>query len=179
MLARRLAGRYAEALFDLAQGQGKTDEWEGQLAALAAAFAAAPDLLAVLMHPEIALPRKQQILREAFRDRVAPEMQAMMSLLLRRGHEPDIATIHEVFRDLWNIARRVTPVVVTTAAPMTDQQRGNLVATLVRRVGTEVQLEQRVDPEIIAGMVVRMGDRVIDASARTVLEELRAVMRGA
>jgi len=179
MLPRHIASRYAEALFDLAQQQGKTEEWGQQLSALAAVLVATPDLQTVLTHPEITLPRKQEILREAFKSRVAPEILGMLSLLIQRSHDPDLATLHDIFQELWDEARQVVPVTVTTAVPLSDGQRSTLLDTLVRRLGVTVQLEPRVDPDIIAGMIVRMGDRVIDASASTTLSALRETMKNA
>jgi F-type H+-transporting ATPase subunit delta len=179
MLPRRIAGRYAEALFDLAEQQGKSEEWERQLDALAVVFAATPELHTVLTHPEITLQRKEQILREAFAGKVAPEILGMVSLLIQRDHDPDIATVHDIFRELWNAARQVVPVTVTTAVPLSDQQRHTLAETLARRLNATIQLHPRVDPGIIAGMIVQMGDRVIDASASTPLAELREAMKNA
>jgi F-type H+-transporting ATPase subunit delta len=179
MLARHIASRYTEALFDLAQGQGNTEEWERQLDALAAVLAATPELRTVLTHPEIALRRKDEILRKAFGGKLAPEILGMLSLLIKRSHDPDLVTIRDIFRELWNAARQVMPVTVTTAVPLSDEQRNALVKTLARRFDATVELQPQVDPAIIAGMVVRMGDRVIDASASNTLAELRETMKNA
>jgi len=179
MLPRHIASRYTEALFDLAQGQGKTEEWERQLGALAAVLDATPELRTVLTHPEIGLRRKKEILRDAFGGKVAPEIIGMLSLLIQRDHDPDLATISDIFREMWNAARQVVPVTVTTAVPLSDSQRNNLHQTLARRLGATVQLEPQVEPAIIAGMIVQMGDRVIDASAQSALNDMREAMKNA
>lgn len=176
MLPRRIASRYAEALFDLAQQQGKTQDWGQQLEALATVFAGTPELRTVLAHPEVTLARKGEILRQAFSARVAPEILAMLEMLIERQHELDLATIHDVFTDLWNVSRQVVPVMVTAAAPLSDAQRQALASTLAARLGARVELQVQIDPELIAGMTVRMGDRVIDASAKSLLEDLREAM---
>lgn len=178
MLARRIASRYMEALFDLAQAQQQTDAWEEQLAALAAVFAATPDLCGVLEHPEIPLARKEQILRDAFGTKVAPEIVTLLTLLIRREHELDLATLHEVYRELRDAARQVVPVTVTSALPLSDGQRQALTQALAARVSGTIQLTMQIDPAVIAGLVVQIGDRVIDASARTTLTALRETMRG-
>jgi len=179
MLPRRIAGRYAEAIFDLAQQQGKTAEYEGELASLAGVITAMPDLVAVLTHPEIPLAQKDTVLRRAFEGKVSRDVLVLLELLIKRGHEPDIATIHELFTARWNAVRRVMPVIVTTPIPLTPPQATTLANVLAKRTGSTIQLHQQVNPEIIAGMVITMGDRVIDASARTTLEQLRASMVGA
>lgn len=91
----------------------------------------------------------------------------------------NIDTIHDIFRQLWDQARRVIPVTVVSAFPLSDVQATTLAQTLARRTGATIQLARNIDPELIAGMVLTIGDRVIDASARTTLAELREAMAGA
>ena len=122
MLQRRIASRYAEALFGLAQQQGKTEIWERELASLGALLASPPELYQVLTHPEIPLRRKETVLKRAFQGKIAEEILAVLLMLIRRGHEPDIDTIHDIYRQLWNQARRVIPVTVTSAVPLSDAQ---------------------------------------------------------
>ena len=178
MLPPRIASRYANALFTLAQSQHTTDAWERELATLAAVMADVPELADVLTHPEIPLARKREIVRTAFQEKVSDAVLAVLLLLLKRGHEPDMATIHAIFLDLWNQARNMVPVSVTSAVPLSEAQTQALTAVLARRTGATIELQRNVDPELIAGMVVTIGDRMIDASARTTLEQLRESMRG-
>ena len=180
MLPRRIAGRYAEALFDLAQQEGKTELWERELASLGMVIAQTPDLTAVLTHPEIPLSRKEHIVQRAFEGKVTPEVLALLFMLIKRGHEPDFDVIHDAYLALWNKARRVLPVQVTTAVPLTPQQKQELIRAVSAHTGyTTIQMHAAVDPAIIAGLVVTLGDRVIDVSAQTVLEELRTALVGA
>ena len=178
MLPRKIASRYAEALFDLAQQQGKTAEYEEALVALAQVIDASSDLREVLTHPEIPLQQKERLINSAFQGKVAPEVLSLLFLLIRRGHDPDMRTVHDIFVLRWNQVRRLQPVTVTSAVPLSGEQTSALASALSRRTGATVQIEQAVDPELIAGIVVRIGDRVIDASARTVLEGLRESMAG-
>lgn len=89
MLQRRIASRYAEALFGLAQQQGKTEMWERELASLGSLIASLPDLYQVLTHPEIPLSRKETVLKNAFQGKIAQEILAVLLMLIRRGHEPE------------------------------------------------------------------------------------------
>lgn len=178
MLPRRIAGRYAEALFNLAQQQGTTAAWGSELEAISRVIEATPELREVLTHPEIPLRRKELVVTQAFGAQIAREVLALLFLLLQRGRDPDITTLHAMYLELWNRARRLLPVTVTSALPMSQEQAQALAQTLARRTGATIQLQQEVDPELIAGLVVRLGDRVIDASARTALQELRESMTG-
>ena len=71
MLQRRIASRYAEALFGIAQQQGKTEVWEAELASLGAALDSSPELYQVLTHPEIPLRRKETVLKRAFQGKIS------------------------------------------------------------------------------------------------------------
>ena len=118
MLQWKIASRYAEALFDLAQQQGKTDMWEQELASLGTLIASTPDLYQVLTHPEIPLRQKDTLVKRAFQGKIAEEILAVLLMLIQRGREPDIDTVHTIYHQLWNKARRVIPVSVTSAAPI-------------------------------------------------------------
>jgi F-type H+-transporting ATPase subunit delta len=179
MLPRRIANRYAQALFALAQEQNTTAQWEPELASLAAIFDASPELREVLAHPEIPLRRKMEILEQVFHGKVAPPVLMLLERLLKRGHDLDIDTIHAIYLSLWNTARRVVSAAVTSAVPLSDAQAQRLTAILAKRTGATVQLARNVDPSLIAGMVVTIGDRVIDASAAGTFAVLRDTMEGA
>jgi F-type H+-transporting ATPase subunit delta len=178
MLPRRIAGRYAEALFGLAQQENMTGAWEQDLAAMAQVIAASPELREILTHPEVPQAKKQAMVEHIFQGKLAKEVLAVMFMLIKRGHDPDIATLHEIFIERWNSARRIVPVSVASAVPLSTIQTGALTNALKKRTGASIELSQAVDPELIAGMVITIGDRVIDASARTSLEGLRASMTG-
>ncbi len=173
MLARRIASRYAQALFTLAQQQGTVEEWEGELAMLASVITDTPDFSALLTHPEVTLARKQDVVTKAFAGKMAPAVLAVLLLLLRRGHDPAMGLLHEIFVDLWHEAQQVTPVTVVAALPLDDGQVTALTAALTKRTGRAITLTQQVDPALLSGLVVTIGDRIIDASGRTALNELR------
>ncbi len=178
MLQRKIASRYAEALFDLAVQQGKTAEWAQELNELGAVLNAESDFRAVLTHPEIPLARKAALVTEAFAGRLVPEVLNILLLLLRRGHDPDITLLAEIFTEKWNVARKVLPVTVTSAVSLSEEQALRLSMTLAKRSGARIELTRLVDPGIIAGMVITIGDRIIDASALSTLEQLRVSMAG-
>ncbi|HEY3377394.1 MAG TPA: ATP synthase F1 subunit delta [Armatimonadota bacterium] len=178
MLPRRIAGRYAEALYGLAAQQGKTAEWSQELAALADVMDANPELRAVLTHPEIPRDQKERIVTQVVQGSAGQQVLAVLFMLIKRGHDPDMRLLHDIYTELWNVARRVMPVTVTSAVPLTESQASALTQALTNRTGASIQLSQAVDANLLAGMVLMMGDRVIDASARTTLEQLRTLMTG-
>lgn len=179
MLSRRIAGRYAVALFSIAQQQGHTEIWAAELRQLGEILATQPELREILVHPEVALRKKEQLITRVFQGQLSREILAVILLLIRRGHEPDMATLAELFTEEWNMARNNLPVSVVTAVPITAEQRAALIAALTKRTGANITLKTSVDPAVIAGMVITFGDRVIDAGAQHALAALQASMAGA
>lgn len=179
MLPRRIAGRYADALFGLAQEQGKISEIRQDIASVAEVMSTMPDFREILTHPEIPLQQKEAVVNKVFQGKISPEVLAVMFMLIKRGHDVDLATIHDIYVEQWNKARRVLPVTVESAIPLNTNQVAALQQALTKRTGATITIQQAVDPGLIAGMVVTIGDRVIDASARTALAQLREVMTGA
>ncbi|HOF90070.1 MAG TPA: ATP synthase F1 subunit delta, partial [Armatimonadota bacterium] len=137
-----------------------------------------PELPRALTHPEIPLARKLAVLERVFGGTLAPEILALVRLLITRGHEPDLETIHGMFVEEWNAARRILPVAVASAVPLSAAQAQALTELLARKTGATIHLERSVDPALIAGLVLRIGDHVIDASARGALDGLHDAMRG-
>ncbi|HEY3417688.1 MAG TPA: ATP synthase F1 subunit delta [Armatimonadota bacterium] len=178
MLARRIANRYAEALFQLAQQRNAVQAWEQELATVALVFARTAELTTVLKHPEIPLTQKEALLNKVFKAQISPEVLGVLLLLIRRGHDPAVDLLHEIFVALWNRQRRLLPVQVTSAVPMTEEQAHQLANVLAQRTGSTISLQRNVDPELIAGMTIQLGDRVIDASAKAALAEMRAALSG-
>jgi F-type H+-transporting ATPase subunit delta len=99
-------------------------------------------------------------------------------MLIKRGHDPEMNVIHDIFVEKWNAVRRVLPVTVQSAIPLSGNQATALSQVLAKRTGASIQIHQSVEPNLIAGLVVTIGDRVIDASARTTLEQLQTAMSG-
>jgi F-type H+-transporting ATPase subunit delta len=178
MLPRRIASRYAEALFGLAQEKDTIAQWDGELAQVATLLADTPDLLAVLTHPEVPLSRKLDVVERILGAAVSREIVTLLGLLLKRHHDPDLALVHALYQERWNTLRRIVPVHVVSALPLSVGQTQSLTQSLMRRTGASVQLTQAVDPEILAGLVITIGDRMLDASARSTLETLRATLAG-
>ena len=178
MLQRKIANRYAKAIFDLAVETGKTEKWESELILVSGLFASTNDLIDYLTHPEIPLARKEALLDTILADSVCKEVKLLFLMLLRRGHYPDAHLIHEIYLSYWNEMRNILPVTVTSATAISDEQAKSLANALAVRTGANIQLKTEINPEILAGLIIRLGDKVIDASAKTALDEMLIVMAG-
>jgi F-type H+-transporting ATPase subunit delta len=174
-----LQGRYASALFDLASDQGFVTAVESDLDRLGEAMKGSPDLAALIRNPKVS------------REDTASAMSAVGDLLgfsaLTKNFigvlaaNRRLAKLPEIVRAFAAIAaaqRGEVTAEVTSAHPLNDDQVTQLAQKLKVREGKEVKIKASVDPEILGGLVVRIGSRQIDSSIRTRLNTLAHAMKG-
>jgi F-type H+-transporting ATPase subunit delta len=170
------ARRYAEAVFELAQQEGRLDEWERELELLAGIFRG-PGVLAWLANPSVPMTDKEALIETGLAS-AGQEARNLGRLLVTRGRAELADQILEVYRDRLDQARGVVHASVTTAVPLSPAELELVNRRLADMTHRQVKIETAVDPTIIGGIVVRIGDRLIDGSARARLVELRRRLAG-
>jgi len=169
-----LSRRYAEAYFELARDAGQIPEWREGLAAAAAALSQ-PEVAMSLENPRLSPKQRTQLAMELLTG--APEqLRNLVRLLVDRRR---VRLLPEVLAHYDVLADRESGVVraeVTTAVPVDERLRAAIAKALSQRFGKEVQTQVHQDPAIVGGLVVRIGDRVIDDSVRTRLQQLQAAL---
>lgn len=178
MIYRRIARRYAAALFLSALRQGLIDQVEGDLESARAAIAADANLRAVLAHPEIPSPRKEAIIQASFAA-LHPVSLRFVSLLVRRRRHDYLPEVTEEYRRLADQERGLVRARVASSIALTDAQKTRLQHALERRTGKRVEARYEVDVSLLAGLVVNLDHQVIDASARGRLARMRELLAGA
>jgi F-type H+-transporting ATPase subunit delta len=176
MTDRKLANRYAEALFRAARDAGAVDRVGEEFAQLERAIVSTPELHMLLSHPEISVERKMAVVQEVFGNSFLATVFLFLRLLLKGQRLVLLSAIAEQYQELTNRWRGIVPGEVRTVIPLTDGQRTRLEAALNRLVSGRVVLKNRIDPEILGGVVVRLSDRIIDGSVRHRLARLRATL---
>ena len=177
MKSREIARRYAEALYDLGYEDGLIAAIEAAYGGVVAAIAATPDAVRFLDHPLVPRARKIAFLDAAFPD--LPEyLRNLFRLLVRNGRAGYIRAVYEEFRILHGIRARIARVKVTTAKPLSPQDRKRLTNHLAAALGSKVELEERVEPSLLGGARLEIDDKVIDGTLRARLARLRAVLAG-
>lgn len=162
---KRVARHYAEALFYAAQKMGQEEEVGEKLASLKRIFEEDAELQKILSNPLISPEEKETALKD------------LLPRLLSRKKEEVIASIAPEYQRLLDKARDVEPVEVTVAAPLSPALESELENRLIRLAGKKVRLEIKINPQILGGLVVRWGDRVIDASVKKKLEFIGAHLK--
>lgn len=175
-----LAGRYATALFQLAEDADAIDATHGDLASLQAMIAGSDDLRRVLRSPLI--PREQQgkameaLARQAgFSDLT----RRFIGLVSRNRRLFALEDMIAAYRALRAHHRGEVTAEVISATPLNESQRRAILEALKGVIGAEVAVDHKVDPELLGGLVVRVGSRMVDSSLRTKLRKLQFAMKGA
>jgi F-type H+-transporting ATPase subunit delta len=163
---------YAEALFAAGEDKGKLNELQQQLGEFADTVDRDRELQVFLFSPYLSSSDKVEGLRRAVTG-AEPEFANFLELLVEKGRMPDVFRIRKEFDELWKKANRRLDVTVTSAIELDPGVVGQIGEAVERQTGEKVDLSSEVDNEILGGIVLRVGNMVLDASIRTRLEKLR------
>jgi F-type H+-transporting ATPase subunit delta len=163
---------YAEALFEVARDKDKLDAVGEDLARFADAVDASRDLQVFLCSPHFTSAEKSDGLRRAVSG-AEPETVNFLELLIEKHRMPEVFRIRREFEELWKKEKRRIDVTVTSAAELDPAVVEKIGGEIERQTGQKVDLASRVDEEILGGIVLQVGNMVLDASIRSRLEKLR------
>ncbi len=175
----RAARRYARAIFQMALKREEVDVVASGLAQVALSEDASPQLMTVLQHPRITRERKKELLKQVFGDSVPADVANFLTLLVDKDRADILPEVAIQFRRLLDENRKQLDAEATTAIPMSDAQRDALLNRLQAQTGYTIRLQTRVDESIVGGLIVRVGDRLIDGSVRTQLQTMREQLKQA
>jgi len=174
-----LQGRYASALYELANENGKVGAVESDLAALDQAVAESADLAALIRNPRISRDAAAKAMAGvAGLLKLSPLTLKFLGVLAENRRLAKLPDIVRAFAAIAAAARGELAAQVTSAHPLSDAQLKALAEKLRQREGKEVKLSATVDPEILGGLIVRIGSTQIDSSIRTRLNSLAQAMKG-
>jgi F-type H+-transporting ATPase subunit delta len=174
-----LQGRYASALFDLASEQNYVVAVEADLDQLAAALDATPDFADLIRNPMVsrgAAGKAVDSVAELLG--LSPLTRKFLGVLAVNGRLATLPKIISAFAAIAAASRGEVTAEVTSAHPLNDTQIAQLAEKLKAREGKDVKIRAHVDPELLGGLVVRIGSQQIDSSIRTRLNSLAQVMKG-
>jgi F-type H+-transporting ATPase subunit delta len=175
--SREIARRYADALYAIAAEEGHEDQMEGELGVVVEEIAAVPDFARFLAHPLVTREQKLTLMAHAFPE-LSQYVRNMLQLLIRNGREVYADLIYDEFLAARAEAEGLTRVRVTTAGPLSEEDRHRLHERLTTALGRAVKLDERLDEGLLAGARIEVEGNVIDGTLRAQLSELKAVLGG-
>jgi F-type H+-transporting ATPase subunit delta len=167
-----IARVYAEALFEVAQDKGKLDEIHDQLAEVADAIAENRDLQVFLFSPYFSSAEKRDGIGRAISG-AEPELTNFLELLAEKHRMPVIFRVRSRFNEMWAKEKRHLEVRLTSAVELPKKVVDELSKEIENQTGQSIELESSVDQNILGGLVLQVGNMVLDASVRNKLERLR------
>jgi ATP synthase F1 delta subunit len=167
-----IAEVYARSLFEVAQEQDKLDPIHEQLGQFADALDANRDMAIFLFSPYFSVDEKKDGLRRSV-EGADPMFMNFLEALIERHRMPAVFRIRTRFEEMWDRTKKLLPVEVTSAVALDPETVESLGRRIGEQTGNEIELSSRVDPDILGGIVLRVGNFILDGSIRTRLEQLR------
>ncbi|HEX7430973.1 MAG TPA: ATP synthase F1 subunit delta [Candidatus Limnocylindrales bacterium] len=164
--------RYAEAAFELAVRDDKVDAWQRDLA-LAAEMARDERVVRVVDNPAVSFGERRKVVEQLLGKHVSPQALNLALLLAKRGRFGVLPSVSSEYDAKVRQTRGIVAATVTTPEPLSATRLAAVRARVEQLAGAKVELATEIDPALIGGLTIKIGDRLIDASVRGRLERLR------
>lgn len=173
-MAKLVSKVYGDALFEAAMEKQVTDTVFEEVSALQVIFQENPDLVRTLNHPKIVKEEKISILENIFSGKVSDELMGFLTIIVDKGRQNDIPSIFTYFMEKVKEYKKIGTAYVSSAVELKEDQKAQIKGKLLSTTEyKEFEMVYNVDPSLIGGLVIRIGDRVVDSSIKTQLYELK------
>jgi len=172
-MAELVSKTYSEALFEVALESNTIDSLRDELKFVVATFNEYPKLYEIMLTPKVNIDEKKAVFNETFGDKISDELHNFVKILFDKKRGSDIKDIYAAFSDRVDAHNGIVNVIVETVVEVNETQMENLTTKLKAITGKEVRIVNKISPDVLGGMVVRIGDKIIDGSVKRKLEELK------
>lgn len=177
-MAKLVSKTYGDALFSVAMEENRVDAFAEEAKGLSVIFSENQELRKLMDNPKIIKEDKIKLIEETFTSHVSKEVIGLIELLISKGHSKDIPAVFDYFIALVKEEKKIGTAFVTTAVALSDAQKSAVEKRLLETTRYEsFEMNYSVDESLIGGMVIRIGDRVVDSSIKTKLYELSKQLR--
>lgn len=172
-MAKIVSKTYGEALFEIAMEQNKTGEFMEEIQEIQAVLSENPELDKLFSHPGIPKQEKVKVAENIFKGRISDELTGFLELVISKERYGELQAIFSYFIDKVKEVRKIGVAYVTTAVELNEAQKEHVKSRLLETTSyLSMEMHYKVDASLIAGMVIRIGDRVVDSSVRAKIDEL-------
>lgn len=176
-MAKLVSKTYGDALFELAVETDRLDAIQEEVEAVMEVLRANEDFVKLMGHPRISVEEKSSVLETVFKDKVSDELTGFLLTIEGKGRFQEVEGILAYFVDRAREYKKIGVAHVTSAVPLTDSQKKDVESRLLETTSyVSFLMDYDVDSALIGGMVVRIGDRVVDSSIKTKLNNMAKEM---
>lgn len=173
-MAEIVINRYATALFEIAKEQGAMTKFKEEAIAICDILKDTPEYINLLSHPSVVEANKLEFIQEAFSGKVAHEFVGLMELIIKKSRTEYLIDILIKFIEMAKQEEGLIRGMVTSAMPLTNQQIAQIKANLEQGTGKTIELDVVVDASLIGGLIIRVGDKVVDGSIKGQMNTLKS-----
>ena len=172
-MAKLIAGTYGDALFELAVEQNLTDSLMQEIDFLQTVLKENSDFEKILMHPEIPKQKKLQLIENVFKGRISDALTGFLRILVTKGRYENLPDIFAYFIARVKEYKKIGIAQVVSAIPLRDEQKQKIEQKLLETTHYEtMEIDYKVEESSIGGLMIRIGDRVVDSTIRSKLSAL-------
>lgn len=172
-MAKLVSTTYAQALFEVALELDHLDQIREELEFVAETFKTHPEFYEVFRTPKINKEERKDIIEKIFSDKISKEVLNLLKILIDKRRGTAVSGILSEFVDMVDDHKGVVKAVVESAVALTEAEQTALTEKLAKVTGREVHLKSVVKPEVIGGLIVKIGDKVIDGSVKSRLDIMK------
>lgn len=172
-MAKLVSKVYGDALFSLALEENQVDELWKEAAMMQEALEDNPEFMAILCHPEMTMEKKLALLQDVFQRELSQNMMGLLNVLVKKGRIGEILSVLDYFIEKVMAYKKIGQVKVRTPMPLSDEQREKIENKLLEVSEYEtLSVDYQVDESLLGGIVIRIGNRVLDNSIRSKLDAM-------
>ena len=172
-MAKLVSNIYGDALFELALEEAKIDSLTEEITVVLEALSDNQDLGKLMNHPKISKDEKVTLIEDIFKGRVSMELTGLMRMLVEKDHYQEIGNVLKYYLSRVKEYKNIGTAYVTSAFELSDAQKSAVEKRLLETTKyVEFEMHYDVDADLIGGMVIRIGDRVVDSSIKTKIYNL-------
>ena len=169
-MAKLVSTTYSEAIFDVALEMGCLDDIQREFGFFTKTLVEYPEYFEIIKSPKINISEKKQVIQETFDNQISQTLLNFLKIIIDKKRGSDILEIKKDFDRRVDLHHNVVKATVESVVPLSEEQLNALQAKLNGMTGKKVEIVTLVKPELLGGVLVKMGDQIIDGSVKFKLE---------
>lgn len=172
-MAELVTTRYATALFDIAKAKDAVEQFEDEVKTILKILNEEKEFIQILAHPQILQDEKIKVIENVFEGKVSQEIVGLLVLIVRKNRQEILLDILSQFIEMAEVEKGILRATITTAMPLDDKQLAQIKTRLENNTQKTIELDVIHDKALIGGMIIKLGDKVVDGSIAGKMQALK------